>query len=107
MFKRGAILWRKMSLPLLGIGVLSYTIYHLVQGDRGIHAWIGLRQELTLKQQELQKLEAEKNRFERDIFLLQDQSLDTELLGEYVRKILHYAPPHDWMIVLPEEPTLP
>lgn len=49
-------------------------------------------------------LEREKNRLERNIFLLRDESLDTELLGEYLLKMLNYAPPHNWMILIAETP---
>ena len=34
--------------PLLGLALTGYFAYHLVEGDRGLRAWVRLSQDLRL-----------------------------------------------------------
>ncbi|MBM3518648.1 MAG: septum formation initiator family protein [Alphaproteobacteria bacterium] len=68
------------------IGV--YFGYHLVQGDRGLVAWLDLSQRIKRSETRLEVLSAERAERERRVALLRPDSLDRDLLDEQARRLL-------------------
>ena len=46
--------------PMLGMALTGYFAYHLVEGDRGLRAWVRLTQELRLAKDSLSAVTAER-----------------------------------------------
>src|SRR5260221_11391613 len=51
--------------PVLGISLCAYFAYHLVQGDRGLTAWLRLTQQVRDARTTLAAVEAERSTLER------------------------------------------
>ncbi|MCW5700321.1 MAG: septum formation initiator family protein [Rhodospirillales bacterium] len=88
--------------PAVGLFILSYFAYHIVHGDRGIHAWNVLDKKATAARAELQQLRAKREVLEHRVNLLDPKSIDRDLLDESVRRVLGYGHPDDIIIYLPD-----
>lgn len=84
---------------ILSLTVLCYVLYHLLQGDRGWMAWRKLLSHHATACENLQELRQKEERLKHEILCLKDQSMDTELLAEYVLSRLNDAPPGTWMVL--------
>src|ERR1700761_2168613 len=74
--------------PILGITLVVYFAYHLVQGDRGLFAWLRLTQEIDEARSTLATVEAQRQPLEHRVSLLRDK-VDPDLLDESVRSNLN------------------
>jgi cell division protein FtsB len=91
---------RQIWLPVLGACVFGYFAYHVVQGDRGVIAWIRLEDELKESRTTLAQLKSERESLERRVELLNTGSLDLDLLEERARLMLNFVHPDDRLLVL-------
>jgi len=97
---------KSLAAQLLGACVAGYFIYHAVQGDRGILAWLRVNQQLEASQQELAKSAADRAALEQRVALLSNSSLDLDMLEERARVMLNFSDPNDLVIFLPSnKPT--
>ena len=78
-------------LPLLFVVILSYFSYHAISGERGLLALIQLSQKIEEARSQLDIIHAERLKFERNVRLMRDDSLDLDLLDEQARRLLGYA----------------
>lgn len=78
-------------LSLLFIMILIYFIYHAVSGERGLLAYIQLSKQIETKRNELDIVHSEKNKYERNVKLMREESLDLDLLDEQSRRLLGYG----------------
>lgn len=85
---------------MLGACVAGYFVYHAVQGDRGIVAWMQLNQQIRVAESERAKTEAERQEMEQRVSLLSNSSLDLDMLEERARVMLNFAHPDDLVIFL-------
>lgn len=90
--------------PTLAIALMGYFIYHAIQGDRGLLAWIQLTQQLDTAQAELAELQAARKQLEDKVNGLRPESLNRDLLEEQVRQFLGYSHP-DEMVVILDDPS--
>ncbi len=90
-----------MAAQLLGACVAGYFIYHAVQGDRGILAWLRVNQQLEAAQVELVKSGTDRSALEQRVALLNNSSLDLDMLEERARVMLNFSDPDDVVIFLP------
>ena len=81
-----------------------YFVYHAVQGERGVLAWVRLQQDLAVVEETRDELVAERKTLERRVSLLRPDSLDPDLLEERARVMLNYARPDEVVIPLEEAP---
>jgi cell division protein FtsB len=81
---------RQIVGPILGISLVAYFAYHLVQGDRGLIAMLGLMQVKTA-QATLDASEAERLPLANRVALLRNDHLDRDMLDERVRTVLNAA----------------
>ncbi len=92
-----------MLAPLIGAAALFYFSYHIMNGDRGILAWLKLRQNLSQAQETLIQLDTQKQMMERRAILLRPNQIDPDMLEEQARTIMNMTRDGEVMIVLPKE----
>ena len=73
---------------MLGACVAGYFVYHAVQGDRGIVAWMQLNQQIRVAETELSKTDTERQEMEQRVALLSNTSLDLDMLEEIGKYLL-------------------
>ena len=89
---------------MLGACLAGYFVYHAVQGDRGIVAWMQLNQQIRVAEGELAKTDAERQEMEQRVALLSNTSLDLDMLEERARVMLNFSHPDDVVIFLNQSP---
>ena len=85
--------------PVAGITLFGYFAYHVVQGDRGLIAWLKLSQQVETAQLQYDETVAKRTEFAHRVRLLQPQNLDPDLLEERARGVLGLAHPDDIIIM--------
>jgi cell division protein FtsB len=85
--------------PVAGITLFAYFAYHVVQGDRGLIAWLKLSQQVETAQLQYDETVAKRAEFAHRVRLLQPRSLDPDLLEERARGVLGLAHPDDIIIM--------
>ncbi len=90
---------RQVAPLVLAICTLAYLAYHAVQGDRGLLAWVILKQELTQAEATLERLTGERERLARRVALLRPDGLDPDMLEERARVLLDYGRPDERVIL--------
>ena len=83
--------FRFMFGPILGLSMICYFSYHVVQGERGILAWHQLEQQVDQARAELDQIRGQREVLEHRVSLLHHDSLDADLLDEVVRRNLGYG----------------
>ncbi len=84
--------------PVLGVSLCAYFAYHLVQGDRGLTAWLRLTQQVRDARTTLAAVEAERRTLERRVDLLRPEHLDPDMLDERARSQLNLVAPNEVVI---------
>jgi cell division protein FtsB len=74
--------------PTLGILAVGYFLYHSVEGDRGILAWMQIRQQIQREEAVLAATRAERKTLEAHVALLRRDNLDRDMLDEQARRVL-------------------
>jgi len=87
--------------PVLGLALTGYFAYHLVEGDRGLRAWMRLTQEVRSAKAGLADVAAERTRLERRAANMRPDHLDRDLLDTQVRRMLDVAAPDEIVIIRP------
>jgi cell division protein FtsB len=87
--------------PVLGLALTGYFAYHLVEGDRGLRAWIRLTQELRSAKAGLADAAGERGQVERRAANMRSDHLDRDLLDTQVRRMLDVAAPDEIVIIQP------
>jgi cell division protein FtsB len=90
---------QKAIAPFLALSIIGYFIYHSIQGDRGILAWVQLQERLARALYELNNTVQERNAFEAIVQDLRPESINRDLLDQQVRLQLGYAHPDEIMIL--------
>ncbi|EKV28377.1 Cell division protein DivIC (FtsB), stabilizes FtsL against RasP cleavage [Caenispirillum salinarum AK4] len=86
--------------PLVGMGAVVYFSYHIVQGDRGLIAWVHLKNEIVKAEDTLSEIRARKERLESRVSLLRPDSMDPDMLEERARIMLNMGRPDERIIPL-------
>jgi cell division protein FtsB len=90
----------QVAWPMLGACLAGYFVYHAVQGDRGIIAWLQLNQQIRAADAELARTDADREAAEQRVALLSNSSLDLDMLEERARVMLNFSHPDDLVIFL-------
>ena len=85
--------------PVVGITLFGYFAYHVVQGDRGLIAWLKLSQQVETAQIQYSETVAKRTEFAHRVRLLQPRTLDPDLLEERARTVLGLVHPDDIIIM--------
>lgn len=83
--------------PILGVMLVAYFAYHLVQGDRGLLAWVQLSQQIRQAKATLAELRAEEEPKERRVNEFRD-AIDRDLLDERARATFNSIGPNEVVI---------
>jgi cell division protein FtsB len=92
---------RALTGPVLGIVLTGYFGYHLVEGDRGLRAWVQLSQELRQANEQLAAASEKRAELQRRVAHMRADKVDPDLLDSQIRKTLDVLRPDEIVIPLP------
>ena len=84
--------------PILGILSVAYFSYHLIEGDRGLFAYLKLQHDIERAEDVYRITEQEKQTLEKRVDLLRPENLDIDMLEERSRDVLGLAHPNEIVI---------
>jgi cell division protein FtsB len=87
--------------PALGIALTGYFAYHLIEGDRGLLAWLRLSREIRAENANLEAVRAERAALDLKVSNLKPDHIDPDLLDERVRATLNLVAPDEIVIMQP------
>ena len=90
--------------PVLGLALTGYFAYHLVEGDRGLRAWMRITQDLRQAKSNLADVAAERAALDRRVANMRPDHLDPDLLETQVRRNLDVTAPDEIVIMQPANP---
>jgi cell division protein FtsB len=85
--------------PTIGACLFGYFVYHAIEGDRGVMAWLRISQQLAENKAALATLQGERQEVQHRVTLL-STSIDPDLLDERARLMLNVAEPDDRLVVI-------
>lgn len=94
-FRQGLVL-------LICLGLSSYFIYHLYNGNLGLEARVRLQTRERLLLAEHKRLETVDARLARDVALLEDNAIDPDMASELAARLLNFYQPGQFVLRLPE-----
>jgi cell division protein FtsB len=94
---------RALTWPVLGLLLTGYFAYHLVEGDRGLRAWVRLSQELRQSNQELAAVSAKRAELQHRVAHMRASHVDPDLLDSQIRKTLDVLRPDEIVIPVPSD----
>ena len=90
--------------PILGIALTGYFAYHLVEGDRGLNAWLRLNREIRTATANLDAVRAQRAALDLKVSELRPDHVDPDLLDERIRATLNLVSPDDIVIIRSSTP---
>jgi cell division protein FtsB len=87
--------------PVLGIALTGYFAYHLVEGDRGLIAWLRLTRDIRAQSAKLEMVRTQRQALDLKVSNLKPDHLDPDLLDEQVRATLNFVAPGETVIMQP------
>jgi cell division protein FtsB len=85
--------------PAIGIALTGYFAYHLVEGDRGLKAWLRLNREIRIETAKLDAARAQRAALELQVSELRPDHVDPDLLDERIRATLNLVSPDEIVIM--------
>ncbi len=92
--------------PTVGACLFGYFVYHAIEGDRGIMAWLRISQQFAESKGTLARLVGERQEIEHRVALLSPSSIDPDLLDERARLMLNVAEPDDRLVIVKHPKSL-
>lgn len=96
---------QKAIVPLLIFSIVGYFIYHAIQGDRGILAWMHLHDRLFHVKNALDRTVKEKQILEERVHALRPESINRDFLDQQVRLQLGYTHPDEVVLLRTDNPS--
>ncbi len=90
--------------PVIGLSLSGYFAYHMVEGDRGLGAWIRLTQLIREAKAQQAQVHAEREAAEQRVSQLRPEHLDPDRLDEEARSTLNLVGPNE-IVILKSTPT--
>ena len=91
---------KALAGPMLGVMLTGYFGYHLVEGDRGLLAWMRLQQELRQAKETLATVAGARAELEHRVRHMRPDHVDPDLLDLQIRKTLNVLRPDEIIIPL-------
>lgn len=85
--------------PMLGVGAVVYFAYHAVNGDRGLMAWIELKDKVVAAETAAHMVAEERRAIANRVGLLHPEHLDPDMVEERARVMLNFAYAGDIVIM--------
>ncbi|MEE8332668.1 MAG: septum formation initiator family protein [Alphaproteobacteria bacterium] len=76
---------RQIAGPIFGLLLFTYFVLHAIQGDRGLLAWLQIRQQIVLAEAKQATAATERAGWERRVNQMRGEHLDADLLDERAR----------------------
>ena len=92
---------RVLALPVCGLALIGYFAYHLVEGDRGLRAWLRTTQQLDAARRNAAAVEAERASLDHKLSHFRSEHVDPDLLDTQVRRTLDVVRPDEIVIMQP------
>jgi len=89
--------------PVFGLALTGYFAYHLVEGERGLRAWIRVAQELRLAKEALSAVSAERAALDHKVSHMRPDQVDPDLLDSQTRRTLDVVSPDEIVIMQPPD----
>ena len=93
---------RNVAGSILGAMLFAYFAFHAVQGDRGVLAWMQLRQQIGQASAERDRAAAARGVWEARIALLKDEHIDADMLDERARLLIGLGRKDELVILHPD-----
>jgi cell division protein FtsB len=93
---------RQVAPQVVAACLVGYFAYHLVHGERGLSAYLRLKQDLAAAEQTRAEVTAERKALEQRVALLRAEHLDPDMLSERARNLLGYGRANE-IVVLPRD----
>ncbi len=87
--------------PLLGAALTTYFVYHTIEGDRGLHAWRDINQQLRMAKDQYATVETERDALEHKVDGLNPNHVDPDLLDQQIRAQLDLVSPDEVILMQP------
>ena len=84
--------------PILGVMLVAYFAYHLVQGDRGLLAWVQLSQQIRQARATLAQVNNELEPKQRRVNEFRN-AIDRDLLDERARATFNAIGPNEVVVL--------
>ena len=89
--------------PDSGLGhhivLFLYFLMHAVQGDRGLLAWLQIRQQIASADIEYKLSKSQRNQWEHRIGLLRRDGMNSDMLDDRVRIVTGFVNKNDLLII--------
>ncbi len=86
---------------LVSLGLISYFIYHALQGNHGLKARTHLKWRVERLERQHAELSKLRTQIERDVALLKPEKIDPDMLDQQARKLLNIVHSDDIIILRP------
>ncbi|MEO0636977.1 MAG: septum formation initiator family protein [Pseudomonadota bacterium] len=90
---------RYFIVPVLSVGCLSYFAHHAYEGTYGLRSSEALSERALQLKTELAELSSKRERLEWQVKLLEDGSIERDMIDERARAVLGVAGPRDVLIL--------
>jgi len=91
----------RLILPLLSLSVMTYFSYHIYHGQYGLQTHENVANHIHLLKAKLDGLEQERDKWQKQIALLKNGTIEKDMLDEYARRTLNLARADELTILLP------
>ena len=92
---------RHVAGSILAVLIFAYFLFHAVQGDRGVLAWMQVRKQIADAEAQRAVVHNERTWWEHRVALLRADGLDRDMLDERVRRVLGLARPDELIVLNP------
>lgn len=89
----------RLIIPAIAAVFLSYFGFHAVHGEYGMQAKVDLEAQTADLQKSLDKVRGQREALERKVRLLQDGTIEKDMLDEQARRSLNLADPAELIIL--------
>ncbi len=88
-----------LIVPLLAAAVLPYFGFHAYHGDYGIYSKYRLEERIVQLEQQFSEVRTRRIDIERRVHLLEEGSVERDMLDEHARRALNLAHPDEMVIM--------
>jgi cell division protein FtsB len=90
---------RHIAGSILGALLFLYFVMHAVQGDRGLLAWLKIRQQIAIAETEYKVSEVQRKNWAHRIKLLRVDAMDRDMLDERARAITGFIKTNEFVVI--------
>jgi cell division protein FtsB len=95
---------RHIAGSILGALLFAYFVMHAIQGDRGLLAWLQIRQQIASAETDYSVSQKQRSGWEQRIALLRSSAMNRDMLDERVRSVTGFVK-NDEILVFLDKPS--